>query len=414
MTADYHGLIARTPEEFRQKNRVSALTGHRVTAIDPGAGKVDVTDLATGRGFSDSYTRLLLSTGAYPFAPPIPGVEANGCFTLRTLEDGLRIKSFVKETEPRRAVIVGAGPIGMEMSESFKILGMEVTLVELAGQVMPLMDPDLATIIQERLEREGVRCLVGTVVEAFEERPGGGIRAASTPDGSVECDVAVLAIGVKPSSELAERAGVELGARGAIRVDRTLATSIPGVFAAGDCATSTNVITGDETWIPLGSTSRKQGRLAADNMFGASQEFPGVLGTSVVKCFDLTIGRTGLDEEEARRAGFDPVTISMQAESLHPYYPDGGTMNIRLTGDRAGGRLLGAQVVGEGPSAAERRLDVFASAITGGLGIADVQYLDLAYAPPYSTAVDAAIIAGNLLYSEAHGRQCSCDAQGLE
>ncbi len=414
MTADHRELIARTPEEFREKNGITVLTGHRVTSIDAGGATVEVEDLSSGRRFTDGYTRLLISTGAFAFVPPIEGAGLEGCFTLRRLEDGLSIKRFIKERGPARAVVIGAGPIGVEMCEAFRILGLDVTVVELADRVLPFMDPDMAAKVQGELEREGVRCMLGTRLESFEGGTDGRVRRVATSGGELDCDIAVLGIGIKPSSELAERAGAAIGARGAIKVDSTLATTLPAVYAAGDCATTTDRVTGAETWVPLGSTSRKQGRAAAANMFGARQEYPGVVGTALVKCFDLTVGRTGLDEEEARQAGFEPESISIEAESLHDYFPGGGKMDIKLVADRAGGRLLGAQVLGELAAVPERRLDVFAVAITERLSAEELQYLDLAYAPPYSTAIDPAIIAGNIICSKIHGKECACGPHGLE
>jgi NADPH-dependent 2,4-dienoyl-CoA reductase/sulfur reductase-like enzyme len=224
----------------------------------------------------------------------------------------------------------------------------------------------------------------------------------------------LLGIGVRPVTEIAAAAGVELGVKGAIRVDACMRTNLNDVYAAGDCSTTTNTVTGDETWLPLGSTSRKQGRLAADNMFGSELEFPGVQGTSVVKCFDLTVGRTGLNETEAQDAGFDPAVLSVKSDSLHKYYPGGGAMTLKLFADRNGGRLLGAQIVGDVSSVAEKRLDVLAVALGAGMTVEDLQYLDLAYAPPYSTAVDLPVIAGNVMNGDIRGKICRCDPEGLE
>jgi NADPH-dependent 2,4-dienoyl-CoA reductase/sulfur reductase-like enzyme len=310
--------------------------------------------------------------------------------------------------------VVGAGPIGMEMCESFRSVGLEVSVVEMAHQVMPFMDSDLAAKVQSRLEQEGVNCLLGQGLEGLEGDAAGYVRRVVTSGGDLECDIVLLGIGVRPVAGVAEAAGVELGARGAIRVDRQMRTSVPGVYAAGDCATTTNTLTGEETWLPLGSTSRKQGRLAADNMFGGRLEFGGVQGSSIVKCFDLTIGRTGANESEARAGGFDPVVVTMEAENLHEYFPGRGSMAIKLWADRAGGRLVGAQLVGELASAADKRLDILAVAIAAGMTAGDLQYLDLAYAPPYSTAVDVPIVAGNLMVGKIEGKTCSCGPYGLE
>lgn len=414
VTADYQNLIARTPEEFRVKNGIEVLTKHRVVEIEPERERVKVVDLVSGHEFYDDYTKLLIATGARAFIPPIEGTDLDGCFVLRKLDDSIRIKSFLKEKKPRTALVVGAGPIGLEMCESFRAIGLQVAVLEMADQVMPLIEPDLAAKVQARLEQQGVNCLLGQQLEAIEGDSAGSIRRVATSGGELECDIVLLGIGVRPATEMAAAAGVELGIKGAIKVDPHMRTNLNDVYAAGDCATTTNTVNGRETWLPLGSTSRKQGRLAADNMFGGDIEFPGVQGTSVVKCFDLTVGRTGLNEIEARDAGFDPVVLSIEAESLHEYYPGGGAMTLKLFADRIGERLLGAQIVGDVSSVAEKRLDVLAVALGAGMTVEDLQYLDLAYAPPYSTAVDLPAIAGNIMTGDIRGKSCRCDSEGLE
>jgi len=414
VTADHNSLISRKVEEFRSLNGVDVFTRHRVDEVDAVNMRVKVVDLDSGGESWADYTRLLLATGASAVIPPLEGTDLPGVFPLRKLEDSLSIKEFLKSNRPRRAVIVGAGPIGMEMSESFRTVGLEVSVVEMADQVMPYMDGDLAARVQAQIEKEGVNCLLGQRVEAFEAGPDGALGKVITSGGELEADLALLAIGVKPVTDLATAAGVELGVKGAIRVDGHMRTSVPGIYAAGDCATTRNVLTGREAWVPLGSTSRKQGRLVADNMFGGDAEFPGVQGTAVVKAFDLTVGRTGLSGSEAVEAGFEPVEISMEAESLHAYYPGRGVMDLKLVADLPTGRLLGAQVVGEMSSVAEKRLDIFVVAIRAGLTADESQYLDLAYAPPYSTAVDVPVIAANLMVGKIGGKACSCNGEGLE
>ncbi len=414
VTADHNSLIARTPEEFRAKNSIDVRTRHRVTGIDADARRVMVADLEDGRESWMEYTVLLLATGASAFVPPVDGIGLEGCFTLRKLADSIAIKEFMKRRKPARAVVVGAGPVGLEMCESFRSVGLEVSLVEMADQVMPLIDADMASAVQEKLEAEGVKCFTGTRLEGIVGDTDAAVRAVATSSGELECDLALIGIGVRPVTDVAQQAGVELGAGGAIRVDARMRTNVPGIFAAGDCATTTNYITGEETWIPLGSTSRKQGRLAADNMFGADLAFPGVQGTSVVRCLDLTVGRTGLSESEAGGAGFEPETVRMEAESLHEYFPGGGLIRVKLVADRPSGRLLGAQVVGDLASTAEKRLDILAMAVGSGMTADDLQYADLAYAPPYSTAIDVPIIAANLLTGKLQGKPCSCNPFGLD
>lgn len=414
VTADHNSLIARTPEEFRLKNNVDVLTRHRVTEIDPDGRRVKVADLDGARESWAEYTVLLVTTGASAFVPPVEGVGLDGCFLLRKLADSIAIKNYILEKSPVKAVVIGAGPIGMEMCESFRSVGLEVSVVEMADQVMPMLDSDMGAAVREKLEAEGVKCLTGTRLEGIDTGRDGAVRAVATSSGELECDLVLLGIGIRPVTDIAAAAGVELGVKGAIKVDPHLRTSVPGIFAAGDCATTRNSVTGQQTWIPLGSTSRKQGRLAADNMFGAGLEFPGVQGTSIVRCFDLTVGRTGLNEAEALAAGFEPVTVKMEAESLHEYFPGGGLVRLKLLADRSTGRLLGAQVVGDLASIAEKRLDILAMAVGCAMTADELQYADLAYAPPYSTAIDIPIIAGNLMTGELRGKLCSCSPEGLE
>jgi NADPH-dependent 2,4-dienoyl-CoA reductase/sulfur reductase-like enzyme len=414
VTADHTDLIARTPAEFKSLNDIDVLTRHRVLEVDTANRKIKVADLVSGREFYDHYTRLLISTGAHAFLPELPGSSLEGVFTLRKLADSISIRQFVRSRRVASAVIVGAGPIGIEMCESFRSLGIEVSLVESAEQVMPFMAADLAALVQDRLEREGVACYLGQAVEGIEGGPGGAVRAVRTASSTIDAEVVLLGLGVRPSSELASAAGIELGVKGAIRVDRRMATSAPGVFAAVDCATAINTISGLETWMPLGSTARKQGRLAGETMFGADTGFPGIQGTSVVKCFDITVGRTGLDSSESSAAGFQPAVVDIAAPSLHDYYPGGGTIHLKVIADGPSGRILGAQTVGAMHSVAEKRLDVLAVAVHAGLTAEDLQYLDLAYAPPYSTAVDAVGIAGNLMAGKILAPGCSCDAFGLD
>ena len=413
VTADHHNLVARTPAEFKSMNDIDVLTRHEVLSIQAEDHTVTVRDLSSGREFEVPYTRLLLTTGADAVVPPVEGAGLEGVFTLRRLEDSVRIKEFISGHRPRRSVIVGGGPIGMEMCEALAALGLEVTVVEAAGQVMPYLSPEMASKVQARIEAEGVSCVLGQKVEGIEADGRGGLRGVATAAGDIAADLVLMAVGVRPSTRLASDAGVELGVKGAVKVDGRMRTSVEDIFAAGDCATTSDTITGLETWVPLGSTSRKQGRVAADSMFGGSSEFLGVQGTSVVKCFDLTIGRTGLDQKQATDAGFLPAVVEIEADSLHEYYPGRDSMSLKLLADGESGRLLGAEIVGRVRSIAEKRLDILAVAIGVGMTADDLQYVDLAYAPPYSTAVDVPIIAANVMTAKIRGSGCGCDTHGL-
>jgi CoA-dependent NAD(P)H sulfur oxidoreductase len=413
VTADHNDLVARQPKEFKEQNGIDVKRRHRALSLDTADHEVVIADLESGRESVVGYSKLLLTTGASAFMPPVEGTEAEGVYTLRRLSDSIRIKRFLSSATPRRAVIVGSGPIGIEMCESFRRLGLEVSMVELAGQVLPIVDEDVAGRVQGVLESEGVKCLLGQQMLGIRE-DGGLVRGVELDSGVIPADIVLVAVGVRPLSSLAADAGVELGERGAIKVDSQMRTSAPDVYAAGDCATTSDILTGEQVWMPLGSTARKQGRLAAEAMFGGESTFPGVQGTAVVKCFDHTVGRTGLDEAQAKKAGFDPVAVQVEAESLHSYYPGRGTMYLKMTSDRETGRLLGAQVVGELRSMAEKRLDIMAVAVSCGMSADEMQYVDLAYAPPYSTAVDVPAIAASLMHSRLQGTVCRCDTSGLD
>jgi NADPH-dependent 2,4-dienoyl-CoA reductase/sulfur reductase-like enzyme len=407
-------LVVRTPEEFRSRNDIEVLTRHRVEEIDTGGRRAFVRDLDSDRSFEQEYTVLLIATGASPFVPTLEGKNLEGAFVLRTLEDAIRIKRFLESARPRKAVIAGAGPIGMEMCESFRAMNMDVTLVEMAEQVMPSLDPELAEVISGRLQSEGVRLALGERLESIEGNSGDRVTGVVTSGGRYEADLCLISLGIRPNTDLAGSMGVELGSGGAVKIDGFMRTSVEGVFAAGDCAVTRNLLTGGDDWFPLGSTARKHGRLAADNMLGSSEEFPGVLGTSIVKSFDLTMGRTGLDREQARDAGFDPESVIITSKTVPAYYPGGGTVHLKVVVDRGSGRVLGGQVTGDLSGGADRRLDHVAVAITGGLSVESLQYLDLAYAPPYSQPMDMPLIAGNVLSRKLKGMPCACDGEGLE
>jgi NADPH-dependent 2,4-dienoyl-CoA reductase/sulfur reductase-like enzyme len=290
---------------------------------------------------------------------------------------------------------------------------MEVHLIELAGHVLPPLDDDLAAKISEHLEAGGVHLHLGAQVKGFEGANGSVFRVV-TSDGDVEADMVVLSIGIRPVSELAQRAGVELGSKGAVKVDGGMRTNLPDILACGDCATTHHLLTGQETWIPLGSTARKQGRVAAETASGQESIFPGVLGTFILKTFEITVGKTGLGAAEAAEAGFEVDTVTLEDSVLPGYYRGGGRMTARITVEKSSGRLLGAQVIGDVSSVADKRLDIFAVCASAGLTASDLASLDLAYAPPYSHPLDVPIVAGNLAEAKVLGKTCFCTMEGLE
>jgi NADPH-dependent 2,4-dienoyl-CoA reductase/sulfur reductase-like enzyme len=410
---NWRKLLARTPREFEAGQNIRVFLRHRVNDIDPANKVVRVADLEGVSEFRREYDKLIIATGAAPILPDLPGKDLEGVFTLRSLTDALKMKTFIDTRAPRRAAIVGGGAIGLEMCEAFRRLEMEVHLVELAGQVLPPLDADLASQAASHLEEKGVRLHLGCGVESVEGK-NGAVSGLITNQGPIEAELVLLSMGIRPASGLAERAGIELGARGAIRVDEHMRTNLPDILACGDCATTRNLVSGQETWVPLGSTARKQGRVAAETASGGESSFPGVQGTFILKAFDKTMGKTGLSPREARDAGLDAEVVTMEDSSLPGYYRGGGRMTVKMTVEKASGRVLGAQLIGDFASQADKRLDIFATAVRASLTAADLASLDLAYAPPYTQALDLPIVAGNLAEAKILGKTCTCTAEGLE
>jgi NADPH-dependent 2,4-dienoyl-CoA reductase/sulfur reductase-like enzyme len=409
---NWRRLLARLPEQFESKQNIHVFLRHRVNSIDAENRTMLVADLEGVSESSIAYDKLIIATGASPFVPPLPGRELRGFFVLRSMTHALELKSFIDLEGPRRAIVVGAGSIGMEMCEAFNRLGMEVHLVELMDQVMPGLDADMTSGIAAHLEEKGVVLHLGTKVEGIEGKDK--VRKVATSEGELGADLVFVCVGIRPNSKLAEKAGVELGEKGAIRVDEGMRTNLPDILACGDCAACRNVISGRDVWIPLGDTARKQGRVAGEVVSGNQASFPGVQGTFILKTFDMAAGMTGLSPGEAADAGFDADFIDLEDSSLPGYYRGGGKMQIRMTVEKQAGRILGAQVVGDYTAQPDKRLDVFATAIKAGMTATDLTSLDLAYAPPFSEALDLPIIAGNLAEAKIMGKTCSCNAQGLE
>lgn len=387
-------LIPRDAAYFRSRYNVEVRTRHEVTALDPVAHTVTVRDLATDRVFTDRYDRLVLATGAHAVLPPIEGIAQSHVFTLRNTGDMRRVKAFLDGRKPRTVAIVGTGFIGLEVAENLKGLGIAVTLLEKLPQVTPGLDPDMAAHVQAHLAKNGMAVHTGVTVEAVTER---GVRLA---DGTeFPADMVLVSTGVKPSAELAAAAGAALGVAGAIRVDERMRTSLPDVYACGDCIEQRHLITGKPVYRPLGSTANKTGRIAGDSLTGGDLAFRGILGTAIFRVCGLTVAQTGLSEREARAEGFDPVTCH-NIKPDRPEYLQGQEMVIKALADRATGRLLGAQIVGA--RGVDKRIDVLATAITFGAAAADLFHLDLAYAPPFSTTKDPVMYTGMILENAIH------------
>ncbi len=405
---DRDQLIARTPEKFAEKD-VEALVRHRVESIDPGNKKLSVRNLETGETFEDSYDRLVISTGAAAVMPPIPGSDLEGVYNLRFLTDSDAIRGYMDEYSPKKAVVVGAGYIGLEVVENLVELGLEVSLVEAVDQLAAAYGPEVAGRIEDRLREKGVTVHTCAQVEDIgcKERTSDGsngaretsrVQSVTFEDEEIPADLVIVGAGIKPQVQLAEAAGVEIGETGAIKVDRRMKTNLPDVWAAGDCVETTNLASGRPAYVPLGDTANQMGRVAGTNAADpdgdASLEFPGVLGTGVFKVFDLGVAKTGLSEEEATEAGFAVVTADVESRSKAGYFPGSEPVYLKLVADAESGRLLGAETVG---ASVDKLVDVCATAIWGRLSYPDLVNLDLAYAPPFGPVLSPVIQAATIL-----------------
>ncbi len=412
--ADIDELTPRDPAWFKDRYDVDVRTGHEVVAVDTAARAVTVRDLATGRTFADTYDELVLATGVRAVVPPVPGVDATGVFSVRTPTDARAIRAWIEDSESRgrpvrHAVVVGAGYIGLEMTEQLTARGLAVTVVEAADHTMPRMDADMSARVdaevRKHVRERGGDLLLSTKVAGITADDDGvtGVRVVGEQLAAerLDAELVIVSVGVRPNVELAEQAGVALGPTGAIAVDRRQRTNVEHVWAVGDVAESFHVITGEPVWVPLGSTANKMGRIAGDAMTGGPLEHRGILGTSIVRVFDLGVAQTGFTETQARDAGYD-VEVLHNIKPDRPEYLGGTPLVVKAVADRATGRLLGAQAIGA--SGADKRIDVLATAITYGADVADLFHLDLAYSPTYATTKDPVHYTGMALTNAIHGQ----------
>lgn len=408
--ANRDSLILQTPESLHARHNLDVRVRHEVLSIDREKREVEVHALETGETFRERYDKLILSTGAAPIRPPIPGIEHEKIFTLRTVPDMDRIKAAV-DAGAKSAVVVGGGFIGLEVAENLRHRGVDVTVVEMLPQVMPPIDPEMATPIHQELVAHGVDLRLGDGVKAFADEDG---RVAVTlqSGATVVGDLAILSIGVRPESDLAKAAGLELGARGAVRVNDHMLTSDPDIFAVGDAVQVNDFVLDRPTVIPLAGPANRQGRIAADNVFGRGSRYRGTQGTSIVRVFGLTIGTTGSSEKLLRKS-----QTPYQKVYLHPahhvgYYPGAAEMHFKLLFAPDNGKILGAQIVGR--EGVDRRVDVIAMAIQAGLTVYDLEEAELAYAPPFGAAKDAVNMAGFIAGNELRGDTVTVHADELD
>ncbi len=388
---DPEALTLQTPASFWERFRVDMRVLHEVTALHPERKTVSVKNLQSGEEWEESYDKLILSPGAKPTRPNLPGADLDKLFPLRTVEDTFRLKDYIAKTKPRSAVLVGGGFIGLEVAENLRELGLAVTIVQRPKQLMNPFDPDMAAFIHGEMRRRGVTLALGQSVEGFEEKDG-GVDVLLKDEQPLHGDLVVLAIGVSPDTALAKEAGLALGLKGSILVNEHMETSQPDIYAVGDAVQVKHFVSGEDTLLSLAGPANKQGRIAADNICGIPSVYRGSQGSSVLKVFSMTAASTGLNEQNARKAGFDADKLILSPMSHASYYPGGRLMTMKIVFDKASFRLLGAQIVGyEG---VDKRIDVLATAIHAGLTVPQLKDLDLAYAPPYSSAKDPVNMAG--------------------
>ncbi len=390
--AERSRLLIETPERFAQRFRVDVRVGNEVLSIDRDARTVEVLDHQTQQTYRQRFDKLVLSPGAEPVRPALPGMEDRRIFSLRTVADAERIRGFVQDNDPRDAVVVGGGFIGLEMVESLRSLGIGVTLVETAEQVMPALDREMAEWVHQHLRAHGVALVLGSPVEGFEEDGDGRLAVLAAGGRRIHCDMVVSAIGVRPETKLAKEAGLAIGRHGGIAVNEHLQTADEDIYAIGDAIETEDRVLGGRRLVPLAGLASKQGRLAADHLCGKDVSFPGAFGTKIVRVFDLSVAATGANEK-ALKAGGVPFQKSYTHPASHAgYYPGAAPMVVKLLFSPEGGRILGAQIVGV--DGVDKRIDVLATALHAGMTAADLARLELAYAPQYGSGKDAVNLAG--------------------
>ncbi len=398
---DKEELTLQTPESFKARFDIDVKIKHEVMAIYPESKTIKVRNMKNNEVFTDSYDKLLLSPGARPVVPEIKGIDDERVFSLRTVEDTFRIRNFIEQNNPKSAAIVGGGFIGLEMAENLVDMGIKVELIQRPKQVMQPLDYDMAVQLHHVLRKHGVSLKLGSSVEGF-RREGEGIITLLNDKKNVKTDMVIVAIGVEPESSLAAEAGLKLGIRGAIEVNDRMQTSDPDIYAVGDAVQVKHFVTGENTLISLAGPANKQGRIAADNICGIESQFKGSQGSSIIKLFEVTAASTGINEKTAKRLGIDYDKVILSPVSHASYYPNAKSMIMKVIFEKNTNRLLGAQITGyEG---VDKRIDVLATAIHQGMKADELSELDLAYAPPFSSAKDPVNMAGFIIENIVTGK----------
>lgn len=397
---DSQELTLQTPESFKTRFRINVKVKHEVTDIDTKRKTVTVRNLDTGEEFKEDYDKLILSPGAKPIRPNLPGTDSKRLFSLRTVEDTFCIRQFVEEQKPKTAVMVGGGFIGLEVAENLCELGIKVSVIQRGNQLLNTLDYDMATLVHTKLRSKGIDLKLGANVVAFEETKT-GLDVLLENGESVNADMVLMAVGVSPENTLAKKAGLELGLKGAIVVNDKMQTSVSDIYAVGDAVQIKHTVTNDDAVISLAGPANKQGRIAADNICGLDSHYKGSLGSSVIKLFDMTAAATGLTEKAVQSAGICYDKIVLSPSSHAGYYPGAKIMTMKVVYEKDTLKILGAQIVGY--DGADKRIDVLATAIGAGMKADKLKDLDLAYAPPYSSAKDPVNMAGFMIENIKNG-----------
>jgi len=388
---DMNDLIVRTAKAFQEKQGIKVMLNHKAVSIDPNNQEIFVE--TPTNSFRETYDKLLIATGANPIIPSVDGIKNNGIFVLKSLEDGRRIKNYILSNNVKSSLIIGMGYIALEMCEAFRSLDIEVTMIKPRPKLIPWMNEQLSQVVKKELEEHQTQLIFGQELKTVEKK--GGALVAHFNSMDIATDLILLAIGITPNSQLAKEAGLELGPKGAISVNRQMQTSNPNIYSAGDCADSFHVVTGRKVWIPLALRANRGGYAVADHISGRQVHMDGVAGTAVFKVFDLEVARTGLSLEEAKEAGFDPQEVVIESRSRAHAHPGSSTIYCQMVGDKGTGKLLGCQMVGREGCA--HRINAVAVALHKGMLVEEYAQCDLAYAPPFSPVWDPTLVAANQL-----------------
>lgn len=396
---DRKQLIVNTPDSFEKLTGVRVVTETEAVKVNRQEKTVEAVSAVTGERSVYGYDKLVIATGASPIKPPLEGMDLEGVFFMRTPKDAITLRERIEAGDVKRAVVVGGGFIGLEVAENLLAQGIKVSVIDMAPHVLPGFDPEMAEYVEDHLADKGIMTFTGTRLEGFLGE--GRLEKVQTSRRAMKADLAVLSIGIRPNTGFLADSGIELMPNKTVKVDAYFRTSDENIYAVGDCATVTNRETGQPAWSPMGSSANIEGRLLAKTLAGGGQPYPGVLQTAVCRLPGLNAGRTGLSQEQAKAAGYDPVSVVTVVDDKAHYYPGAGNFIVKMTADRATGKFLGIQVLG--PGAVDKMVDIAVTALTLKASLADLENMDLAYAPPFSTAIHPFVHTVNILLNKMSG-----------